>query len=653
MVHPILHRAARAVLAATVLAAVAVAAAQAPVFDRVAAVSEGARVSLRWSLPDGVYPPGGFVVEREGPSGPAAPIAVAAPLDRAAAAVLGVEGDAYDAVATVFDPAFVPADPTQADSVALLRAFASLELAVDPDLARVAGVLVDDLDVALGERWRYVVRTASGLLVGSAEITVGSTGALVAPTGLSATPTAAGVALVWDRPSEADLVVAYRVERRRETGGVAALSDGWSPLPTEDAGAPYFQLDEGLVPGEAATYVVVGRDLFGRATPPSAPVTAIALDPVGLPRALVVDAATGDRTIELRWALEDDPRVVALGVLRAATLDGTPELASPLLAPDARSWTDVGLRGGVDYHYAVAAFDAQGAASVGPVWTQRAVNPNPPGAPTGLRLVPAEAGLELAWTAPTEPDVGRYQVYAGRPGAPFEGMALVGETREPRFTAPVPANTLFDVAVRVRAVNTSDVAGPPSEEVVGRPVDATAPSAPLWADVVAGERSVALSWIRDLDPDVVVVRLWRAEGDGPWALRAGDLAPERTTFLDADVAAGATYRYALEAIDASGNASGRGEARAATPWDLDAPLAPTGLVARLLEEGGVALAWDAADAAGWLVWRRAGDAWVELAGPLPEPAFVDPRGGSGDAYRVAAVSAAARVGAPAEVAVPE
>jgi hypothetical protein len=506
----------------------------------------------------------------------------------------------------------------------------------------------------VGERWRYTVRTAAGALVGSAEVTVGGTPPLAAPTGLTATPTADGVALAWDRPVEAELVVAYRVERRRESGGVDSLSETWTPLPTEDAQGAFFQLDDGLAPGEAATYVVVGRDLFGRTTPPSAPATAIALDPVGLPRPLVVDAATGDRTIELRWAFEDDPRVVAIGVLRAEALDGEPELASPLLPPDARSWTDAGLRGGTDYHYAVAAFDADGTASVGPVWTQRAVNPNPPAAPTDLRLEAAEAALHLTWVAPADPEVARYQVYAGRPGTAFDAMTLVGETADPRFAAPVPANTLFDVAYRVRAVNTSDVAGPPSDEVAGRPVDATAPSAPLWVDVVGEERSVALAWIRDLDPDVAFLRLWRAEGDGALELLEARLAPERTTYVDAGAVAGVAYRYALEAVDAAGNASARSEERTAAAWDLDAPAPPIGLAAwRLGDEAGVALAWDAGNDRAWLVWRRVAGAWVELAGPLDAPSFVDPRGVAGDAYRVAAVSATRRVGVPAEAVVPE
>src|SRR5690606_20391199 len=103
-----------------------------------------------------------------------------------------------------------------------------------------------------------------------------------------------------------------------------------------------------------------------------------------------------------------------------------PALISPLLEPSVTNWTDEDLLGGEDYHYAVAAFDASGAAAIGPIWTQRAVNPNGPEAVAGLALEPTAAALLLTWQAPPQIDVGRYQVYAGRPGTPFDEMTLIG-----------------------------------------------------------------------------------------------------------------------------------------------------------------------------------------------------------------------------------
>src|SRR5690606_7009334 len=128
--------------------------------------------------------------------------------------------------------------------------------------AATLGILLHDDDVAVGERLRYEVRTAGGALVGEASATVGSTPALTAPTGLPVTIENGAVGLLWDRPDEQDLLVAYRAEVVGPSGAVAPLGEDWAPLPTpEDAdaeGAPFWILDEGRLPGETVTYRVVG-----------------------------------------------------------------------------------------------------------------------------------------------------------------------------------------------------------------------------------------------------------------------------------------------------------------------------------------------------------------------------------------------------------
>jgi hypothetical protein len=242
-------------------------------------------------------------------------------------------------------------------------------------------------------------------------------------------------------------------------------------------------------------------------------------------------------------------------------------------------------------------------------------------------------------------------------------MTLLAETTAAQAFVPIPANTLFDVALRVRAVNTSDVAGAPSGEVVGRPLDATPPSAPLWLDAQGVERAIELRWLRDLDPDVAYVRLSRAAGAvvgndgaleaGSFAVIAERLAPETTRLRDDDVVPGVVYAYRLEAVDASGNVSEPSELRTAAAWDLSAPAAPTGLRVEA-SESGVELTWDDADAGlGWYVERWWRDAWVEVSDLLDEPRFLDPRGEPGDRYRVRAVSPTGQVGDATEVLVPD
>lgn len=641
---------------------------QAPVMDEVAVISEGPRVSLRWSLPDGAFPEGGFTVERTAPDGTLTTIPVPSPRpweELVAAAGDGepvISAEGYRAVQELFDAESVRQAAESDTGLTLLRAFYTLEIAINPDLAAALGLLFHDDDVLVGQRYSYEVFTGGGRRVGAAAITAGSTPPLSAPSGLRATPSGAGIDLIWDRPAEEDLVFAYRVwSGAAGAGELTPLTEDWFTLPLpaaegdpEDAEASSWYRDESRAPGSNVAYTVVGRDLFGRETPPSLSVVAVVPDPRGLPQPLVVGAEVGDLTITLDWALETDERVVAVGVLRSRGQDVPPVLVSPLLDPSQTSWTDEGLFGGVDYYYAVAAFDATGRAAVGPTWVQRAVNPNGPDAVNGLRLKPAETAMLLSWNAPQQPDVGRYQVYAARPGTPFEEMTLLGETWATTFSAPIPTNTLFDVAYRVRAVNTSDVPGAVSAEVSGRPLDLTPPSAPLWAAVVGEEELVALDWLRDLDPDVSYLRLWRAAPDVEFELLADQLAPSTTSYRDTAAVAGVSYRYALQAVDAAGNESPLSAVMTAAAWSL-APAAPaSNLTAELLDGGGVRLSWDAAEpGVGWVVSKLANGSWVEVSDLLSAPSFVDLRGTRGASYRVTSYSSTGQAGEPVAVTLSE
>ena len=652
--NPLRHVGRLARLALAVLALVSAAALAQRPDDRsmqgVAAVSEGARVSLRWHLPGDVFPEGGFVVVRTAPDGAQASWEVPSPLPPERSLV---DQRTYEAALSLYAPGAVPAGDDTA-GFELARAFFTLRAALDPDLSETLGILLHDDDVEVGQRLEYVVRTADGRLVGSAAVTVGSTPPIAAPTGLRASLEGGRVGLVWDRPTESELVVAYQAEVLGPGGAFTPLSDEWTPLPTADEDAPFWIADEGRLPGEEVTYRVVGRDLFGRRTPPSEPVTVRVPVALALPQPQVTNAEVGDRTITLYWAIEPSGDVAGFMVLRAASGEEDPEPVSPLLPPHVTAWTDEGLHGGTDHYYYVAAFAADGTGVVGPVWVQRAVNPNPPGAPTGLSVEAREASLVVSWRAPADDDVGRYQVYAGRPGTPFESLTLVGETVATTLEVPVPANTLFDVAVRVRAVNTSDVAGEPSAEATGRVVDLTPPSAPLWADVAGGEKVVTLTWLRDLDADVAGVRVLRSpSGQDAFEALTDWLEPAITRFEDATAVPGLAYDYVLQAVDAAGNESEPSEPRGATAWSLDAPGPVTGLAAEVLEEGGVRLTWDAGEpGTGWVVSRRMGAAFVEVSGLLDAPGFVDPRGQAGDAYRVVSVSATRQVGEGVTVEVP-
>ncbi|MFS0733985.1 hypothetical protein ABC304_03040 [Microbacterium sp. 1P10UB] len=92
-----------------------------------------------------------------------------------------------------------------------------------------------------------------------------------------------------------------------------------------------------------------------------------------------------------------------------------------------------------------------------------------------------------------------------------------------------------------------------------RVVDNAAPAAPRNVSVTPARDSLLVKWDSSSEPDVVGYRLYRALEDGPFSLVSGTDSLVATSFLDIGLTYGARYRYAVTAIDSSGNQSSRGK----------------------------------------------------------------------------------------------
>ncbi|UWZ85918.1 fibronectin type III domain-containing protein [Occallatibacter riparius] len=71
--------------------------------------------------------------------------------------------------------------------------------------------------------------------------------------------------------------------------------------------------------------------------------------------------------------------------------------------------------------------------------------------------------------------------------------------------------------------------------------------------------SIDLSWQPDAEADVAGYRVYRREGQSEWKRISGDQLVVGPAFHDAEVQAGHTYSYAVTAVDARGNESGRSD----------------------------------------------------------------------------------------------
>ena len=79
------------------------------------------------------------------------------------------------------------------------------------------------------------------------------------------------------------------------------------------------------------------------------------------------------------------------------------------------------------------------------------------------------------------------------------------------------------------------------------------PAVPTGLNASAGVGAVELAWDRNTEPDFKEYRVFRAEGDGAFALIAGGL--DAPIYSDHGVESGKHYRYQVVASDQPGNAS--------------------------------------------------------------------------------------------------
>ena len=622
----------------------------------VAAAATRTGVLLRWFAPDHILPKTGFVVIRTG-GGTTKRIPVASPMPEKQAVADGYASqDEYAYLTQLFAPGFGGSNASSSDT-AFARAIGVMQTVARPRLARALGLLIEDKDVTAGVSYLYQVRVAGagGRVIGAVHITAGQPTPLDPASGLTASYSAGAVHLHWARPAASSLVTAYEVYRRNPDGSQIQLTANPMFLPAAGtATSEDFLQDAKATPGQRYVYTVVGIDLFGRKAKASQPLAFTVPNPKPLPRVAITGDDVLDKAIRLHWTAPNDPRVKGIAVLRTTDPAKRPTQITPhALAPDATSYLDKPVQGGVNYYYALAAVDADGRLGpVGPLRSERGADFDPPDAPTGLTLKATTHSLELAWQAPPQNDVASYKVFAGRdPQAPLASYQLVAQVTTTHFSQPVPANSLDSYSFRVVAVNATDVASKPSTAVTGKVVDKTAPPAPVLTSITPSDGAIAVRWAGNANPDIHAYRLLRSAGGAAYVQLGADLSPGASSYVDHQVAAGTRYAYELIAVDAAGNASPPSAAVSATAFSLAGPGTVDGLMATAAKAG-VRLTWQPLQdqSVAYAVERAQGSgAFVQISDPLTATSYLDESGAAGDRYRIVAV-VNGRIGTPSAAA---
>src|SRR5271154_5117282 len=167
--------------------------------------------------------------------------------------------------------------------------------------------------------------------------------------------------------------------------------------------------------------------------------------------------------------------------------------------------------------------------------------------PVNLKPEATPQGVSLIWTATT--GATQYRIYR-RTQDEQTPSPLATSDQANYVDATAEFDKRYDYYVEaIHDKTVSDVAGP----VTITPKDTFPPAVPSGLNASAGVAAVELAWDRNTESDFKEYRVFRAEGDGPFAqIAAGIDAP---LYSDTTVQSGKRYRYQLIAIDQLGNQS--------------------------------------------------------------------------------------------------
>lgn len=179
--------------------------------------------------------------------------------------------------------------------------------------------------------------------------------------------------------------------------------------------------------------------------------------------------------------------------------------------------------------------------------------------PSAVKAENVARGVAVTWQGSGP----RYRVLrAADQGA----LAMLGETSEPNYLDETTTyGTKYTYQVLALPADSSDSQESEiSEPAIVTPVDVFAPAVPEGVTVAPGVNSIELAWARNTEPDLQGYNVYRSVDGGAFE-KAGALV-QTPVYSDTRIESGKRYRYAVSAVDTTGNESSRSE-----PVEMVAP----------------------------------------------------------------------------------
>ena len=254
---------------------------------------------------------------------------------------------------------------------------------------------VTGLDGGVLHTFRIRAVNSSGHGVESDEVAAVPFSVPSRPTDVRATPGDGLVLLEWDDPDDPE-ITGWEYTRRHADG---AFEEDWTFIPRSSAARTSYVVI-GLENGVSYSFKLraVAGDRIGRESE-----EATARPVAGLPAApQSLRATAGDGHAALLWDDPENPVITGWQYRYRTTGDYTGWIDIPGNDPSLTGHTVTGLANGVVHYFQVRAGTASG---FGPPSETAAISPEPskPGTPTGLRALPGDGQVALAWDAAPDP----------------------------------------------------------------------------------------------------------------------------------------------------------------------------------------------------------------------------------------------------------
>jgi xyloglucan-specific exo-beta-1,4-glucanase len=361
------------------------------------------------------------------------------------------------------------------------------------------------------------------------EITSGGVTAPAAPTGLTATPGNAQVALSWTASTGA---TSYNLKRSTVNGS------GYATI-TSPTGTSYT--NTGLTNGTTYYYVVTAVNTGGESAN-SSQASATPVAPPAAPTGLT--ATPGSTQVALGWTASSG--ATSYNVKRS-TVSGSGYAQVTNVATT--SYTNTGLTNGTTYYFVVTALNAGGESANS---AQASATPNAvPAVPTGLTATAGNTQVALSWTASsgaTAYDVKRSTVSGS-------GYATITSPTGTSYT-----NTgLTNGTTYYYVVAAKNAAGSSANSAQVSATPAPAPAAPTGVSAVAGIAQAWLTWTASSGATTYNVKRSTVSGSGYATVGS----PATTYFLNTGLTNGTTYYYVVTAVNASGESANSTQVSAA------------------------------------------------------------------------------------------